>query len=167
MHLLVTFYERALFLSRAHPECLAASPPPAAAAPPPFPPAPQLILCVCHTTTHYPATTQPPTAEAATLPARHICKRPCMFLAVFFPRCLLLKYHGNYTFYSVYAVQQQRKHGGNTRTRSAPIHCKKMQIKNVNTKNCVLFCKGFKSYYNEVEQINPQIQKVEKYEGFP
>jgi len=55
MHLLVTFYERALFLSRAHPECLAASPPPAA--PPPLSPAPQLILCVCHTTTHYPATT--------------------------------------------------------------------------------------------------------------
>lgn len=28
-----------------------------------------------------------------------------MFLAVFFPCCLPLKYHGNYTFYSVYAVQ--------------------------------------------------------------
>jgi len=50
-----------------------------------------------------------PTALPATLPALHICKRPCMFLAVFFHRCLLLKYHGNYTFYSVYAVQQQKE----------------------------------------------------------
>lgn len=30
-----------------------------------------------------------------------------MFLAVFFPCCLPLKYHGNYTFYSVYAVQHR------------------------------------------------------------
>lgn len=106
------FMNAPLFLSRAHPEWLADSL------------AAWLVLlhslsCAYAPPNHPPYPSPPQPLEfafpsLATLPARHICKRRWMFLAAFLPRCLLLKYHGNYTFYSVYAVLQQKKHSSSS-----------------------------------------------------
>lgn len=79
MHLLVTFYERALFLSRAHPEWLAAS----------HSPSSQLILCVCNTTQsptarqHHPSQTNPPTGP---LHCQPLCQ---LFIYANGPACFL------------------------------------------------------------------------------